>query len=659
MEKISIIVPVYKSEKYLDKCIESIVGQTYKNIEIIIVDDGSPDNCPKMCDEWAQKDNRIKVIHKENGGLSDARNKGIEIATGEYIGFVDSDDCISDKMYEKLLSMIINSDSDISMCQFARFKEGNSPDYTYLNDCVVKDKDTILKEVLIEKIGNHVCDKLFKRRLFNNNLFTKGVAYEDIFIFYKLVLCSNKIAMTNSKLYGYLQREDSITNHCTVKNVRDYINANNTRYEYLKNVKELEDYLNISMIKYVYVLHIKAVSTLDKEFFFSSEVLNEYHKVKKKIKLKYFKFHFSEGNFKTRVYKEILLLNRSLFWILMTRKKNKEGLNMKTEEKKVSIIAIAYNVEKYLDKCIDSLANQTYKNLEIILVDDGSSDDCPKICDEWAKKDDRIKVIHKKNGGVSDARNKGMEIATGDYIAFVDADDYLSKNMYEVLVDLLEKNDADMSVCQEVKFEENEEPKFTVTDKEFILEGSNEVLKNLFTKNDILNYVWNKLYRKELYDGIIFPYGESAQDISTVYKVIQKTNKVAVTKSKLYGYLQRKESAVHSCTPKYLSDRINASTRRYNDLKNNNEIIKYLNPSMAKEIYYCYVYATIANDKDFYDSKILVEKYEMMKELVNAKNIIYYLGSSNIKTLINKIILLMGRELFWKIRTRKSNKEKK
>ena len=103
---ISIIVPVYRTEKYLDRCVESIVNQTYKNLEIILVDDGSPDDCPKMCDEWAKKDKRIKVIHKENGGVSSARNIGIKSAKGKYIGFVDSDDYIEKEMYESLIDVL-------------------------------------------------------------------------------------------------------------------------------------------------------------------------------------------------------------------------------------------------------------------------------------------------------------------------------------------------------------------------------------------------------------------------------------------------------------------------------------------------------------------------------------------------------------------------
>ena len=116
--KISVIVPVYETEGLLDRCVESIVGQTYKNLEIILVDDGSPDNCPAMCDEWAEKDSRIRVIHKENGGVSSARNAALDIATGDYIGFVDSDDWIEPEMYSSLIQKISESGKNIALCSY-------------------------------------------------------------------------------------------------------------------------------------------------------------------------------------------------------------------------------------------------------------------------------------------------------------------------------------------------------------------------------------------------------------------------------------------------------------------------------------------------------------------------------------------------------------
>lgn len=122
---ISVIVPVYNVEKYLDKCVDSIVNQTYKNLEIILVDDGSPDNCPKMCDNWAKKDKRIKVIHKENGGVSSARNVGIDNAKGEYIGFVDSDDWTEKKYIQKLYEVLIQENADIALCGYNRVTGAN------------------------------------------------------------------------------------------------------------------------------------------------------------------------------------------------------------------------------------------------------------------------------------------------------------------------------------------------------------------------------------------------------------------------------------------------------------------------------------------------------------------------------------------------------
>lgn len=126
MPKISIIVPVYNVEKYLEKCVRSILAQTFTDFELILVDDGSPDSSGAMCDQFAEQDQRVKVIHKENGGLSDARNAGIEIATGEYLGFVDSDDYIADDMYELLYTNIVKEDADLSICGIYDVYEGKS-----------------------------------------------------------------------------------------------------------------------------------------------------------------------------------------------------------------------------------------------------------------------------------------------------------------------------------------------------------------------------------------------------------------------------------------------------------------------------------------------------------------------------------------------------
>lgn len=164
MPKISIIVPVYNVEKYLEKCVRSILAQTFTDFELILVDDGSPDSSGAMCDQFAEQDQRVKVIHKENGGLSDARNAGIEIATGEYLGFVDSDDYIADDMYELLYTNIVKEDADLSICGIYDVYEGKEP-VEKQQQYIVLDKVAAMKMILEAKVVSvHAVNKLYKKK---------------------------------------------------------------------------------------------------------------------------------------------------------------------------------------------------------------------------------------------------------------------------------------------------------------------------------------------------------------------------------------------------------------------------------------------------------------------------------------------------------------
>lgn len=219
---ISIIVPVYNVEKYLDKCLESIVNQTYKNIEIILVDDGSKDNCPAMCDEWAKKDNRIKVIHKENGGLSDARNFGLQSAKGEYVGFIDSDDYIDTTMFEKLLNKTKEEDATMTLCGLTlSYEDGTVRKYieTNLKNCNAQNIATFYtysqfwtenKDIYTDGIMASVCRALYKREYIGLHRFDKGMYYEDILFNLPLLKKKSKIAIVNENLYFYCQRAGSI-----------------------------------------------------------------------------------------------------------------------------------------------------------------------------------------------------------------------------------------------------------------------------------------------------------------------------------------------------------------------------------------------------------------------------------------------------------------
>ena len=241
---ISIVVPVYKVEEYLAKCIESIINQTYKNLEIIIVDDGSPDNCPKICDEYALKDSRIKVIHKENGGLSDARNRGIKEAKGEFIGFIDSDDYIDEDMYSYLYELIKKYNADISICGVRTFDETKDK-YIAFNDEFCVDSTEALKLLANDKeMKNFAVNKLYNKGLFTDNLisYPKGKIMEDIATTYKLFEKANRIVVGNKSYYNYLIRDNSIIGSKSTKMYIAHIENVMERYEHFKDNKELGFY---------------------------------------------------------------------------------------------------------------------------------------------------------------------------------------------------------------------------------------------------------------------------------------------------------------------------------------------------------------------------------------------------------------------------------
>ncbi len=260
-ELISIVVPVYNVEKYLNKCIESIINQSYSNLEIILVDDGSKDSSGIMCDSYILKDKRIKVIHKENGGLSDARNVGIDKAKGEYIVFIDSDDWIDEKMIEILYNIIKKNNSDISICDY--FLAYNEEIQTQKEDIEIINLSNIeaLKKIYDKDLG--VCmivawNKLYKRNLFKDDIrYPYGKIHEDEFTTYKLLYKAEKISYTKQKMYYYRQRENSITSSFNKKRL-DCLEAFDERVKYMKYIvkneslykKTLKEYYELIIVMY-------------------------------------------------------------------------------------------------------------------------------------------------------------------------------------------------------------------------------------------------------------------------------------------------------------------------------------------------------------------------------------------------------------------------
>lgn len=212
----------------------------------------------------------------------------------------------------------------------------------------------------------------------------------------------------------------------------------------------------------------------------------------------------------------------------------------------LSVIIPIYNVELYLDRCMESIVNQTYKNLEIIMVDDGSSDNCSVKCDEWAKRDCRIRVIHKQNGGLSDARNKGIEIATGEYIAFLDSDDYIALNMYTIMIDALVRTNSEIATCGRYKLFKNGEKEEQYINPEEVVLSSQQALGELLRGGIVEEAAWDKVYKRSLWEGVEFPVGEINEDIPIMPYLFERASQVVCTGKPFYYYCENPESITHA-----------------------------------------------------------------------------------------------------------------
>lgn len=255
-ELISVIVPIYNVEIYLQKCINTVINQSYTNLEIILVDDGSTDYSGKLCDEVAKKDNRIVVIHKKNGGLSDARNAGLDIAKGRYISFIDSDDYIALDYIEKLYSSINKTKADVAICSFSYVDENDSlivKSKAIEKNTVLSGREVLYRAMMPRGVEYVVAwNKLYKREIFDNLRYDKGRIHEDEFINYKLFWKCNRVVVLCDRLYFYRQRQGSIQNtQLDFNRIQTQREMHESRIEFyrengdeLLSIKALQSYFN-------------------------------------------------------------------------------------------------------------------------------------------------------------------------------------------------------------------------------------------------------------------------------------------------------------------------------------------------------------------------------------------------------------------------------
>lgn len=527
---VSVIIPVYNVEQYLEKCLESVVHQTYENLEIICVNDCSPDKCAEILEKYAKQDSRIKIVNREkNGGLSAARNSGLDAATGEYVYFLDSDDWIDLDYIEKMVEAIEKSGCDIVFNANIMTEE--------------KDKASLLKKIPRSWLnscfeGNDALDKSqwsawshFYKRVFlekNNLRFSEGYIYEDVLFQHMATYYANKVFIFFGSSYHYLIRENSIM---AIKGniIQKHIKIWRLVEEFYRQFCPLEE-LEIKLFEPYIFIKINNEEEFEsaKGFLLS---LKEY------LKQQYYLF----TDFDRFVIKNIITSDS---YATFKKKLGKFPLVMYTTREKlqrqkrikVSVIVPVYNIEKYLEKCLNSICSQTLEDIEIICVNDCSPDNSLDILQEYAMNDNRIKIINlEENQGLAVARNEGIKQARGEYIAFVDSDDAISLDFCEKLYNATCTNKYDLILSSTLRKQPGEQDVF-IYDNQLVKKHNNPLF---FT-----SYFCSAIYKKAIIDtfNILFPPKFFSEDNVFVSRFLPHVSSFEYVPDVYYIYFRRTDS---------------------------------------------------------------------------------------------------------------------
>ena len=520
-ELISIIVPIYNTEKYLHECLNSIQQQTYPYFECIMVNDGSTDSSGIICQEYVENDSRFRYFEKDNGGVASARNLGLERSGGAYITFIDSDDWVEPNYLDVLYTALKENDTDVAISTYKRFAQDgvfylrsySREDDEFLN-IGTRSRDSFLE--ILPRLGEldhsfySISSKLIKREIIGNLLFDEQISYaEDLNFFFYLYLGVESVVYVRDYTYVYRTHDAS-----TSQNVNE-----------LKALQELEIYKKMfqqidrmGLPTFHYFKRMENVVTYRISGFPTSKAIKEYELFVSEIRERV-------------TYPQPL----------------------------ISLIVPIYNVENYLWSCLDSIAKQTYSNIEVLLVNDGSPDGSGVICQEFVASDSRFRYIEKANGGLSDARNVGIARAQGEFLSFVDSDDWIEPTYVEDLYRAALFNDAEVVVSNYKKFDVKDNCYWIhVFDDYYETHYSGEELIQqlpaLERKDFSFTTSWGILFAHRLFEAISFPKGKTIEDTRTNYRLFAESRRLTYIHKALYNYRVGVDSISSSITEKLLVD---------------------------------------------------------------------------------------------------------
>ena len=513
---ISIIVPIYNVEEYLRECLDSIQKQTYQKFECIMVNDGSTDNSKQIAEEYLV-DSRFKLINQSNQGLSSARNTAIKhlSANSSFVSFVDSDDYIHSTFLEKMTAQI-EEGVDIIEGLFEHYHDGNIYYFPQSEPHKVALETTVekLKCLALEKIRNSSCGKLIRREMLHGSFFPEGWIFEDLAVVPEFVTSSNKWVKIQETVYTYRIRENSIITSSFSEKDLDIFKIFE-KFDCFFKDESLDIKIWVEKLK---LLHIN---------YRSQKVPNQY---------------------------------------IERYQKEKERILSNIEEYEkgelISIIVPIYNVENYLRQCLDSIVAQTYQNFECLLINDGSPDHSADICREYVSKDSRFRYFEKENGGVSSARNLGIEYSKGEYITFIDSDDWVDSDYLELLYMKINEYNADLAVLTYKQYSMNDGCFYLHVWEQDYYEKyytGNELLNslpNLENYDSTFNVSWGKLFKRNFLETATFNEQRiMGEDLEFNFKIFLQIKSCIYLNRALYNFRQHHLSTrARKISDKYLMD---------------------------------------------------------------------------------------------------------
>lgn len=544
LPKVSVVVPVYNVEQYLSCCMDSILSQTLTDIEIICVDDGSTDSSLEILKKYKDMDNRIRLIHTENRGYGHAMNLGMQEALGEYIGIVEPDDYISPVMYELLYHRALATDADIVKSDFYRFygkgeerreiyQKIAREDVNYNRIIHPRQEKGCFRFIMNTWPGIYRRAFLEKYRIRHNE--SPGASFQDNGFWFQGFCQAERLAFVDKALY-YNRRD----NPASSVNSPGKIYCANDEYAWIR--KFLSDKPELEK-EYLYQYSLKKYHT----YLFTLDRIGwEY----KREYLHRFSEEFRSAEERSELSKAVFTPQEwaQLHWLMRDEEDYYEKQVL--GEIQISVVVPVYNAEKYLKQCLESLENQTFRKMEVICIDDGSTDASGEIIDRFASRDKRFRKIAQKNMGAGAARNRGLSLARGEYIIFLDADDYFAPDMLKHAYNKIREDEAD--ICVMGSWQHDEESG-EITPCTYSLQLENYPSFRPFcvedmTKNPFrcfVGWAWDKLYLKRflLNHDLRFQEIRTSNDMFFTYMSLFKAGRITTLDERLiYQRRNRKGS---------------------------------------------------------------------------------------------------------------------